>query len=103
MRRGDKAMRTTKRCATDRAGPPESLRGFSWFRAVFYPFRAICLSPVPPGGTRRVGFGLGRRIKFGPNPAKNEALGGAGGATRRKMGHRHKKGGAGGSGRLDLL
>ena len=83
-------MRTTKRCAADRAGPPEASRGFPRIRA-------ISLSPVPPGGTRHTGFGLGCRIKFKPNPAKKEALG----SDYEENGPPASKRGAGG--RLELL
>ena len=47
-------------CLADRAGP----RGFS-------------LMPEPPGRTQRaLGSAWVRRITFGPNPTKNETLGG---------------------------
>ena len=85
-------MRTTKRCAADNAGPREAARGFLGFAT----FRAICpFAGAPrPNPVRLVR--LGRRIKFGPNPAKNEALGGPGGATTGKMDRRRRKGALGG-------
>ena len=54
----------------------------------------------------RAGFGLGRRIKNGPNPAKNEALGGRWGGDYGKNGPPASKRGSWGGlsgGRLELL
>ena len=80
----DESVGAKERSLVDRGGP----RGFS-------------LSPAPPGRTQLAGFGLGRRIKNGPNPAKNEALGGRWGATTGKMGRRRQKGVPGGGSRED--
>ena len=84
----DESVSAKERSLADRGGP----RGFP-------------LSPAPPGRTQLAGFGLGRRIKNGPNPAKNEALGGRWGGDYGKNGPPASKRGPGGlsGGRLELL